>query len=71
MVVMAMTLRTDDELDRALTELARIEGTSKQEVVRTAVLEKLDRLGHEDRVRESAQRMIEKWGPVLDRLGSV
>ncbi|UUZ60354.1 ribbon-helix-helix domain-containing protein [Nocardioides sp. B-3] len=33
-----MTLRTDAELDRALTELAQIEGVSKQEVVRRAVL---------------------------------
>ena len=29
---MAMTLRTDDELEKALTALAAAEGTSRQEV---------------------------------------
>lgn len=68
--VMAMTLRTDEELERALEVLAREEGLSKQEVVRRAVLERLERAGHGARVQGSAQRMIERWGDVLDRLGS-
>lgn len=67
---MAMTLRTDDELERALEILARKEGLSKQEVVRRAVLERLDRAGHRARVEDSAERMIERWGDVLERLGS-
>jgi len=67
---MAMTLRTDDELERALEILAREEGLSKQEVVRRAVLERLDRAGHRARVEDSAERMIERWGDVLERLGS-
>ena len=66
-----MTLRTDEELDRALTELAATEGVSKQEVVRRAVLARRDSLGHEARVGDASARMREKWGPVLDRLGSV
>lgn len=66
-----MTLRTDEELDRALTELAEREGISKQEVVRRAVLERHADATHEARVADAAARMIEKWGPVLDRLGSV
>ena len=68
---MAMTLRTDDELERALEILAREEGLSKQEVVRRAVLERFERAGHRARVEDSAERMIERWGDVLDRLGSV
>ena len=68
---MAMTLRTDEELDRALTELAEREGVSKQEVVRQAVMRWRDETSHEDRVADASRRMIEKWGPVLDRLGSV
>lgn len=66
-----MTLRTDDELDQALTELAAAEGISKQEVVRRAVLARRDTLGHDARVADASARMLEKWGPVLDRLGSV
>jgi predicted transcriptional regulator len=68
---MAMTLRTDDELERALAILAREEGLSKQEVVRRAVLERLERAGHRARVEDAAERMIERWGDVLERLGSV
>lgn len=68
---MAMTLRTDEELERALEALARAEGLSKQEVVRRAVLERFERAGHRARVDDAAERMIERWGDVLDRLGSV
>ncbi len=65
---MALTLRTDDELERALSMLAESEGTSRQDVIRRAVLEKFERTIHEDRVRQSATRMIEKWGDVIERL---
>jgi len=68
---MAMTLRTDDELDGALAALAAAEGISRQEVVRRAVLERYERAGHRASVDDSTQRMIERWGDVLDRLGSV
>ncbi|WP_100497717.1 ribbon-helix-helix domain-containing protein [Geodermatophilus chilensis] len=68
---MAMTLRTDDELERALTALAAAEGISRQEVVRRAVLERYEREGHAARVRESSTRLIDKWGDVLHRLGTV
>lgn len=66
-----MTLRTDAELDAALTELAETLRISKQEVVRRSVLELRERTSHEARVAESSRRMLEQWGPVLDRLGSV
>jgi len=68
---MALTLRTDDELERALTALAEAEGTSRQEVIRRAVLERYARSGHEARVRESGARLAERWGDVLHRLGTV
>ncbi len=68
---MAMTLRTDDELEAALTALAEAEGTSRQEVIRRAVLERYERAGHQTRVAGSTTRLIEQWGDVLDRLGSV
>lgn len=66
-----MTLRTDEELERALDALSEAEGLSRQEVVRRAVLERYERAGHRARVDGSTERMMERWGDVLDRLGSV
>jgi predicted transcriptional regulator len=68
---MAMTLRTDEELDAALTALAAAEGTSRQEIIRRAVLDRYEQSGHAGRVGESAHRMLEKWGDVIERLGTV
>jgi predicted transcriptional regulator len=68
---MALTLRTDDELEHALAVLAETEGLSRQEVIRRAVLDRYERSGHRSRVEQSAERMIDRWGDVLDRLGSV
>lgn len=68
---MAFTLRTDAELERVLDTLAKGEGLSRQEVIRRAVLERYERSRHVERVNDSADRMLERWGDVLDRLGSV
>ncbi len=68
---MALTLRTDKELERALDALSKSEGLSRQEVIRRAVLERYERAGHAGKVSDSADRMIDRWGDVLDRLGSV
>lgn len=68
---MALTLRTDEELERALTALAQQEGLSRQEIIRRAVLERYERAGHRARVDDGAQRLVERWGDLLDRLGSV
>jgi predicted transcriptional regulator len=68
---MAFTVRTDEELERALNELARDEGLSRQEIIRRAVLDRYERTGHAKKVDDSADQMIERWGDVLDRLGSV
>lgn len=68
---MAFTLRTDDELEQALSALAESEGLSRQEIIRRAVLERYERAGHASRVESSTDRMLERWGDVLDRLGSV
>ena len=67
----AMTLRTDEELDAALTALAAAEGASRQEIIRRAVLDRHDRVIHSARVTESTNRLIAKWSDVLERLGSV
>lgn len=68
---MAFTLRTDDELEHALSALTEHEGLSRQEVIRRAVLERYERTHHVERVDGAADRMIERWGDVLDRLGTV
>jgi hypothetical protein len=66
-----MTLRTDEELDKALSALAAAEGTSRQEIVRRAVLERYERSSHSARVQESSERLMNRWSDVLHRLGSV
>lgn len=68
---MAFTVRTDEEFERALDALVEDEGLSRQEIIRRAVLERYVRAGHHRRVADSTDRMIERWGDVLDRLGSV
>ncbi len=66
---MALTLRTDAELERVLAALAEKEGLSRQEIIRRAVLERYERAGHRERVDDSTERMLERWGDVLGRLG--
>lgn len=68
---MAFTLRTDPEIDAALTKLAERDGVSRQEAVRRAVLEAAERTRHRADVAESSVRQRDRWGNVLDRLGSV
>jgi predicted transcriptional regulator len=67
--VMAMTLRTDSELETALSELAEAEGTSKQEAIRRAVIEKRDRVLHRARVDAIASDLLVEYADALDRLG--
>ena len=43
---MALTLRTDEELEKALNELVEVEGISRQEIIRRAVLDRYERSGH-------------------------
>jgi len=63
-----MTLRTDDELDAALTTLAAAEGVSKQEVVRRAVLDRLAAIERRARLDVVIDDMLDRWGDVLERL---
>lgn len=66
---MAMTLRTNSELDAALAYLAKVEGVSKQEAAKRAILHRAERLKHTEAVHAAATRMKQRWGNVLDRLG--
>jgi hypothetical protein len=67
---MALTVRTDALLEEALTSLSKFEGISRQEIIRRAVLERYERSDHVNRTNDSTRRMVERWGDVLERLGS-
>ena len=67
---MALTVRTDQQLEQALDALVETEGISRQEIIRRAVLDRYERAGHTSRVENSAKRMTERWGDVLERLGT-
>ncbi|HVB51864.1 MAG TPA: CopG family transcriptional regulator [Acidimicrobiales bacterium] len=65
---MALTVRTDDEMERALTALSIAEGTSRQEVIRRAVLDRYSRSAHLDRVAGATAEMMDRWGDVIEML---
>ncbi|HET6151713.1 MAG TPA: ribbon-helix-helix protein, CopG family [Marmoricola sp.] len=64
-----MTLRIDDELDQALNDLAAAEGTSKQEVIKRAVIDRRDRLVRRDLIERIANDALVEYAEALDRLG--
>lgn len=66
-----MTLRTDAELDAALTELAERLRISKQEVIRRSVLELRERTSHRARIDAIGAEVMSEYAEALDRLGSV
>ena len=53
----------------SLTALTEAEGASRQEIIRRAVLDRYERRGHLARVEASSDRMFNRWGDVLERLG--
>jgi hypothetical protein len=67
---MALTLRTDEELENALTELSSTLKTSRQDVIRTAVLEMRSNMRHDLRVSDAFDHVQESWGHVIKRLAS-
>ncbi len=64
-----MTLRTDSELEQALAELAEAEGTSKQEAIRRAVIEKRDRVSKRARLEAITSDLLVEYAEALERLG--
>lgn len=65
---MALTLRTDETLDNALSQLSELTHASKQEVIRQAVMEKLEREVHSCAVDTGIDYVLGKWAPALNRL---
>lgn len=68
--IMALTVRTDPELENALKALCESENLSRQEVIRRAVLDRFEVSVHRQRVKSATDVAIERWSDVLDRLGS-
>ena len=66
---MAMTLRTSPDDDRRIEELARTLGVSKHEAVLRAVLAESERTMRRERVECAAERVNERYGDLLRRLG--
>jgi predicted transcriptional regulator len=68
MLAMAMTLRLSDEETVLLRGQAEREGRSMHEVVRLAVLERIARQDHVDRVQRAARGVATDHREILDRL---
>ena len=65
---MAFTLRTDEELEAALKTLSETTRLSRQEIVRAAVLEKLERETRLAVFDAHLEANVDRWADVLDRL---
>jgi predicted transcriptional regulator len=66
---MAMTLRLDQELDDALTERARREGRSKQEVAREAIRVYVEHYSKREVLDLVLDTELPRYQEALDRLG--
>ncbi len=66
---MVITIRPDAQMQHALDNLAKSTHLSSNEILRAAVLEKWEREHHLAKVGVSANRMLDQWGDVLERLG--
>ena len=65
---MAMTLRLNDEQERALALLAEAQGISKQEATTRAITEAAARHVRVERVSELSAVARERYAGLLDRL---
>ena len=70
-VVMAMTLRIDEELEQALKDLSESEGMSRQEIIKRAVLEKHRRTVRRERLEVITSDLLVEYDDALRRLGTV
>jgi predicted transcriptional regulator len=66
---MAMTLRLDQELDEALTERAKREGRSKQEVAREAIRVYVEHYSKRELLDLVLDTELPRYQEALDRLG--
>lgn len=66
---MAMTLRLDEPTNDALRARAQAEGRSMQEIVRSAVLEYIDRHSKSDMLGQILDAELPRYADALKRLG--
>jgi predicted transcriptional regulator len=66
----AFTLRTDKELEKALTRLSKELGTSRQEVVRQAVLSMDEQVKRNAKFNAALEETLETWSELIDRLAN-
>ncbi len=64
-----MTLRLTDEQDAALAALAAAQGISKNEAAARAIHAQAQRLSRRDQIADSTDRVVARYGDLLDRLG--
>lgn len=67
-LVMAMTLRLDDDEQAALKAMAEREGISQHEVARRAILERAERTSLHAAVEASGKRAVTRYAELLERL---
>ncbi|MET9265943.1 CopG family transcriptional regulator [Amycolatopsis sp. NPDC004079] len=65
---MAMTLRLNDEVERALALLSEADGVSKHEAVVRAITDAAARRVRDDRVRDLSSEGRARYASLLDRL---
>ncbi|APT83749.1 CopG family transcriptional regulator [Corynebacterium aquilae] len=65
---MAMTLRLTEAQDRALTLLAEIEGTSKQEAAKRAIVAQAARHVNDEQVRQLARTHLAAYEATRRRI---
>lgn len=66
--LMAMTLRLNEEQERALALLAEVNGVSKHEAIVRAITEAAARSVRDDRVRALSRDGRARYASLLDRL---
>jgi predicted transcriptional regulator len=64
----ALTVRLDDELAADAQALARAEGTSLNETVKTALKEAVERRRNDPKFKARVKRIIEEDRELLERL---
>ena len=69
MLVMAMTLRLDDQETEALRKRAEYEGRSMQEVARQAVRDYIERTSKRELLDVVLDRELPRYAEALERLG--
>ena len=67
---MALTVRTDEQLEQALDTLPRLKAHRSRKSSGVRYWSATSDRGHSSRVDSSAKRMTERWGDVLERLGT-